>query len=93
MSFQVYISPILWEVRSRNGLQPDPQEIMVLVDMPPTNNKKKLQAFPGIINYLSKFSPSTASICETLQKLTSSKAICMGNATYQALYDKVLNKG
>ena len=42
----------------------------------------------GIINYLSIFSPSTASIYETLQKLTSSKAVCTWNATYQALYEK-----
>ena len=63
------------EIISRSGVQPDPQKIKTLVDMTTPNNKKELQAFLGIINYLSKFSPSTASICEPLQKLTSSKAV------------------
>ena len=56
--------------------------------MPPFNNKKELQAFLGIINYLSKFSPSTASICESLQKLMSSTTIWTWNVSYQAIYNK-----
>ena len=41
-----------------------PAEDQILMEMPPPN-KKELQAFQGIINYLDKFSPSTASICES----------------------------
>ena len=63
------------EVISRNGVQPDPKKIKALMEMPPQNNKKELQAFLGITNYLSTFSPSTASICVPLQKLTSSRAV------------------
>ena len=55
--------------------------------MPPPTIKK-LQAFLGIINYLSNLSPSTASICEPPSKLTSSNMVWMWNATYQALYKK-----
>ena len=64
------------------------------MEMPPPNNKKEFHAFLGIINYLSKFSPSTASMCETLQKLMSSRAVWMWNMSYQALYDKnkIFNK-
>ena len=54
------------EVISRYGVQSDPQKIKALMDMPPPNNKKELQDFMGIINYPSKFSPSTVSICEPL---------------------------
>ena len=45
------------------------------MEMPPPKTKKELWAFLGIINYLGKFSPSTASICEPLQKLTLSRVI------------------
>ena len=45
-------------------------------------------AFLGIINYLSKFSPITACICDPLHNLTSSRAVWMWNASYQALYEK-----
>ena len=56
--------------------------------MPLPQNKKELQAFLGIINYLGKLSPSTASICNPLQKLTSSREVWTWEASYQALYDK-----
>ena len=44
---------------------------------PSPQNKKELQAFLGIINYLGKFSPSTAILCDPLQKLTSNRAVWM----------------
>ena len=57
------------------------------MEMPPPNNKKEIQAFMGIINYLNIFSHSTASVCEPLQKLMSNRAVWMWNASYQAIYD------
>ena len=56
--------------------------------MPVPNNKRELQAFLGIINYLGKFSPGTAEVCEPLQKLTSSKTTWTWNASYQQLFEK-----
>ena len=58
--------PFLGEVVSREGVQPDPQKIKALTDMPAPKNKKELQAFLGIINYLGKFSPGMAEVCEPL---------------------------
>ena len=52
-----------------------------------SEDKKELQAFFGIINYLSKFSPSTASVCESLRQLTLNKRIWTWNATYQKLFN------
>ena len=52
--------PLFGEVILRKGVQPDPQKIKALTDMPAPNNKKELQAFINIINYLGKFSPGTA---------------------------------
>ena len=37
------------------------------MEMPTPKKKNKLQVFLGIINYLGKFSLSTANICELLQ--------------------------
>ena len=55
------------------------------MEMPPPNQKKELQAFLGIINYLSKFCPSIADICEV--QLTSSKTEWTWNATYKKRFD------
>ena len=40
----------------------------------------------GIINYLGKFSPGKVEVCETLRKLTSSKATWTWNTSYQQLF-------
>ena len=56
--------------------------------MPPPNSKKELKAFLGIINYLGKFSPSTADICEPLRKVMSVITEWTWNATYQKICNK-----
>ena len=73
---------------SRHGVQTDPQKPKVLTNMPPPKTRKELQAFLTIINYLGKFSPSTAEVCESLRKLTSAKREWTWNATYQKMFDK-----
>ena len=55
----------------------------------PCQDKKELQAFLGIINYLSKLTPSTADICKSLSKLTSGKTKLTWTATYQRIFKKV----
>ena len=72
----------------RRGVQLNPQKIKDLTDMMVPNNKKELQVFLGIINYLGKFSPGTADVCDPLHKLTSSKATWTWNASYQSLFNK-----
>ena len=52
-----------------------------------SNNKKELQAFLSIINYLGKYSPGTADVSDPLHKLTSSKAIWTWNVPYQVLFN------
>ena len=56
--------------------------------MPSPNNKKELQTSHGIINYLDKFSPGTADVCDPLHKLTSSKVTWTWNASYLSLVNK-----
>ena len=58
------------------------------MDMLAPKSKKELQAFLGIINYLGKFSPGTADVCDPLHKLTLSKVTWTWNASYQELFDK-----
>ena len=72
----------------------DPQKIKALTDMLALNNKKDLQAFLEIINYLGKFSPGKADVCDPLCKLTLSKVTWTRNTFYQSLFNtaKVLIK-
>ena len=76
------------EVVSREGVQPDPQMIRTLTEMLVPKNKREVQAFLGIINYLGKFPPGTVEVCKPLWKLTSSKTTWTWNASYQQLFNK-----
>ena len=80
--------PFFGEVVSREGIQLDPQKIRALTEIPAPKNKKDLQAFLGIINHLSKFSPDMLEVCKPLRKLTSSKATWKWDASYQQLFEK-----
>ena len=75
MSFQVYVCPILWrsDIKKWNTTRPTENQGSHRDATP--NNKKELQTFLGIFDHLSKFSPNTASVCEPLQKVTSSRAV------------------
>ena len=87
--FRCTLVPFFGEIILWHEVKPYPQKIKALMEIPPPKIKKELQAFLGIINYLGRFSPSTASMCEPLQKLMSSKTLWTWNALYQALYDEV----
>ena len=58
--------PFFGEVVTRQGVQPDPQKVRALTEMPAPKNKRELQSFLGIINYLGKFSLGTAEVCGPL---------------------------
>ena len=68
--------PFSGEVISREGVQPDIKKLCAARhqeavcnnrDVPSTNNTE-LQSLLGIMNYLGRFSPSTAEACEPLRK-------------------------
>ena len=77
----------LGKVVSREDIQPNPQKIRALTEILVPKNKRELQSFLGIVNYLSKFSPGTVEVCKLLRKLTSSRTTWTWNASYQQIFD------
>ena len=80
--------PFFGEVISRRGVQPDPQKIKALTDMPAPNNKRSSRLSLVLLAILAKISPGPADVCDPLCKLTSCKAIWTWNASYQSLFNK-----
>ena len=80
--------PFFGEVVSKEGIQLDPQKIRALTKMLVLKNKKELQAFLGIINYLSKFFSDMSEVCKLLRKLTLSKTTWTWDASYQQQFEK-----
>ena len=66
----------------------NPRKLKALTEMPSPKTKRELQAFLGVINSLSKFSPSIADICESLRKLMSTKKEWAYYAIYQRIFDQ-----
>ena len=79
---------ILWRKDLEKRSTTRPIKIKALMDMPLPNKKREIQVFLGIINYLGKFSPGMAVVCDPLQKPTSSKVTWTWNASYQSLFVK-----
>ena len=74
--------PFFGEVILQSGVSRDPRKVWLLTTIPPLKCKKELQSFLGIVNYLSKFSPMTAEVCEALWKLTWVKLEWSWNRVY-----------
>ena len=76
--------PILGEIVSSSGVQPDSHKFYMLIEVLP-KCKKELQSFLGIMCYGGKYSTE---ICELLRKITSVKAEWTWNKSYQDIYKK-----
>ena len=51
------------------GIEPDPEKVSATVDIPIPTNKKELQRFLGMVNYLRKFLPNLLDVSAPLRKL------------------------
>ena len=52
-----------------NGIFPDPEKVEAIVKMKEPSDKKELQRFLGMINYVGKFIPNLAEHTAPLRKL------------------------
>ncbi|KAK9695540.1 hypothetical protein QE152_g32505 [Popillia japonica] len=57
------------------GLQADPSKITTIKKMAVPTNKKELQCFLGMVNYLNKFLPNLSTVSEPLRLLTYEKSL------------------
>ena len=61
------------ETYTTDGLKPAQDKIQAIVKMPPPCNKKEVQSFIGMINYLTKFSPCLTELTEPVRELIKEK--------------------
>ena len=55
-----YIGYIL----SSKGIKPDPSKVQAIIEMKSPQDKKELQRFMGMVNYLGKFIPNLSDVSE-----------------------------
>ena len=57
-------------VLSADGLQPDPEKVKAIREMPAPTDKQSIQRLLGMTNYLQKFAPRLSEITSPLRELT-----------------------
>ncbi|PFX17543.1 Retrovirus-related Pol polyprotein from transposon 17.6 [Stylophora pistillata] len=55
---------------SANGLQPDPEEVKAIKEMPAPTDEQSIQRLLGMTNYLLKFAPRLSEVTSPLRELT-----------------------
>ena len=78
------------------GLSADPQKVREIFDFPEPQDKKQLQAFLGIVNYLSKFLPHLASVAACLTALQGTTRTWSWTNTHKEAFNQgkdLINSG
>ena len=57
------------ETYTTDGRKPSSDKVQAITNMPQSVNKKELQSFVGMVNYLSKFTPRLSELAECLRDL------------------------
>ena len=60
---------MLANILTDQGLEPDPEKIDTILKFPKPGNKRQLQRFLGIANYLRQFCPQLGSVAAPLTEL------------------------
>ena len=61
------------ETYTTSGHKPSKDKVSAITTMPSPTNKKQVQSFIGMINYLSKFSPRLSELAEPIRQLSKDK--------------------
>ena len=56
-------------ILTTDGIEPDPDKVSAIRDMPPPTSKAELETFLGMVTYLSKFSPNLSEATSPMRQL------------------------
>lgn len=77
---------------SEQGMKIDPERINAIINMKSPNNKKELQMFLGMVNYLRKFIPNMANIASPLQMLLKNDVDWLWTEFHESVYKNIKKK-
>ena len=69
-------------VLSVDGLQPDPEKVKAIKEMPTPTDKQSIQRLLGMTNYLQKFDPRLSEIRTSLHKFTKNDNESYGKSRF-----------
>lgn len=77
---------------SADGMKIDPDRVEAIVSMKSPNNKKELQIFLGMINYLRQFVPNLANIASPLQLLLKKNVDWLWTIVHETAFNNIKKK-
>ena len=80
-----YIGHIL----SADGVQPDPEKVKAIREMPPPTDKKGIERLLGTINYLAKFIPNMSTVTHPIRELLKNDVMFCWKKSHKEAFDKI----
>ena len=77
------------ETYTTDGCKPAQSKVSAIVEMPPPTNKKQVQSFIGMVNYLSKFSARLSELAEPIRELCKDKVPFNWGPEHQAAFKQM----
>ena len=74
---------------SSQGLSSDPEKVRAINEMPAPTNVDELRRYLGIVNYLNKFIPNSATVLAPLQNLSKKDVPWNWSESQQNAYDQI----
>jgi len=74
---------------TKEGLQPDPEKVKAVKEMPKPTSKKELMSLLGFVNYLSKFLPKLSEVAQPLREMTSKEAEFIWSQQHERAFQEV----
>ena len=74
-----------------DGLKPNPDRVQAIIDMPVPQDRKSLQRFFGMVNYLNKFIPNLADISRPLREVMEYSVTWHWMEKQQEAYDILIS--
>ena len=72
-----------------NGVEPDPQKIQAITNMPAPTNKAEVRTFQGTVTYLAKFLPHLSTIMEPIRSLLKDDADFMWSSAQENAFEEI----
>ena len=77
------------ETYTTDGCKPAQSKVSAIVKMPPPTNKKQVQSFIGMVNYLSRCSARLSELAEPIRELCKDKVLFNWGLEHQAAFKQM----
>jgi hypothetical protein len=72
-----------------NGIKSDPSKVQAIIDMPAPETKQQVHTLIGCVNYLSRYMPRLATVCQPIRQLTEKDVIFVWQTAQEEAFQQL----